>query len=58
VSRWIDALRTGFWFLPMLMLVAAAGLALLLIERRPQYGPGYILSPELGLLNNGEVSCL
>lgn len=40
LSRWIDALRTGFWFLPMLMLVAAAALALLLLHVDRNLDPG------------------
>ena len=40
VSRWLDALRTGFWFLPMLMLAAAAGTALLMLHLDRNLDPG------------------
>ena len=40
VSRWIDALRTGFWFLPMLMLIAATCLALFLLHVDRSLDPG------------------
>ncbi len=40
VSRWLDAIRTSFWFLPMVMLALAAGLALLLLYIDRRFDPG------------------
>ena len=40
VSRWLEAIRTGFWFLPMVMLAGAAGLALLLLHVDRHLDPG------------------
>ncbi len=40
VSRWVDVIRTGFWFVPMLMLLLSAGLALLLLRVDRHLDPG------------------
>lgn len=40
LSRLLDLLRTGFWFLPTLMLLAASGLALLLLYADERLDPG------------------
>ncbi len=40
LSRWLDEIRTGFWFLPMVMLAGAAGLAILLLHVDRQLDPG------------------
>ncbi|MGA7155850.1 MAG: DUF2254 domain-containing protein [Acidobacteriaceae bacterium] len=40
LARWIDRLRTGFWFVPSLMLFLAAGLALLLLRLDNWADPG------------------
>ena len=40
VSRWLDEIRTGFWFVPMVMLATAAGLALLLLYVDRWLDPG------------------
>ena len=40
VSRWLEDIRTGFWFIPMVMLAAAAGLALLLLYVDGHLDPG------------------
>jgi uncharacterized membrane protein len=40
LSRWIDLLRTGFWFLPSLMLFLSAGFALLLLYIDQRLDPG------------------
>lgn len=39
-ARWIDLLRTGFWFVPMVMLGLAFGLALLLLNVDHRFDPG------------------
>lgn len=41
---WIDRLRTGFWFVPSMMLLTAGGLALLLLWVDRRFDPG-IRSP-------------
>ena len=40
LARWLDRLRTGFWFVPSLMLFLAAGLALLLLHVDARVDPG------------------
>lgn len=40
MNLWMDALRTGFWFLPSLMLVLAAALAFGLVYIDQHYDPG------------------
>ena len=40
LSRTLETIRTGFWFMPMLMLAASAGLALLLLHIDRQLDPG------------------
>lgn len=40
MTRVMDAIRTGFWFLPTVMLLAAAGLALLLLHIDHTLDPG------------------
>jgi uncharacterized membrane protein len=40
LNRWLDALRTGFWFVPSLMLFLAAGLAVLLLYVDSHVDPG------------------
>ncbi len=40
LSRWLDEIRTGFWFLPMVMLAGAAGLAILLLHVDRRFDPG------------------
>lgn len=39
-SLWFDALRTGFWFVPSIMLGLAAGLALTLLYVDQRFDPG------------------
>ncbi len=40
LSRWLETIRTGFWFVPMVMLAASAALALLLLHVDRQLDPG------------------
>ena len=40
LSRWLETIRTGFWFVPMVMLAASAGLAVLLLHVDRQLDPG------------------
>lgn len=40
ISQWFDALRTGFWFVPSIMLGLAAGLALTLLYVDERVDPG------------------
>jgi uncharacterized membrane protein len=40
LNLWIDQLRTGFWFLPLLMLFLAAGLAFVLVSVDRRFDPG------------------
>jgi uncharacterized membrane protein len=40
LTLWIDNLRTGFWFLPTLMLLLAAGAAVLLLWVDRSFDPG------------------
>ena len=40
ISQWFDALRTGFWFVPSIMLGLAAGLALTLLYVDKRFDPG------------------
>lgn len=40
LSRWLEAIRTGFWFVPMVMLASAAGLAILLLYVDRLVDPG------------------
>lgn len=40
LSRWLDEIRTGFWFVPMVMLAGAAALALLLLSVDRRLDPG------------------
>ncbi|MDQ6735410.1 MAG: DUF2254 domain-containing protein [Nitrospirota bacterium] len=40
ISQWFDALRTGFWFVPSIMLGLAAGLALILLYVDQRFDPG------------------
>lgn len=40
IAYWLDALRTGFWFLPSLMLGLAAALALTLLYVDERFDPG------------------
>lgn len=40
LSLWIESLRNGFWFLPTLMLLAAAGVAILLLRVDSTVDPG------------------
>ena len=40
LGRWLEAIRTSFWFLPMLMLGCAAALALLLLHADRNLDPG------------------
>ncbi|MGI4758783.1 MAG: DUF2254 domain-containing protein [Janthinobacterium lividum] len=40
LSRWLETIRTGFWFVPMVMLAASAALALLLLHLDRQLDPG------------------
>ncbi len=37
---WLDSLRTGFWFMPLLMLILSVGLALLLLYADELVDPG------------------
>ena len=39
-DRWLDQLRTGFWFIPTMMLFAASALALLLLNVDQRIDPG------------------
>lgn len=39
-NRWLSVLRTGFWFVPMLMLALSCGLALLLLYVDERIDPG------------------
>lgn len=48
LSRWLDEIRTGFWFVPMLMLALAAGLALVLLYVDRRLDPGTELSLSWG----------
>ena len=40
IDQWIDRLRTGFWFLPCLMIFLAAALALILLWLDEKVDPG------------------
>ena len=40
LERWIDLLRTGFWFVPLVMLFLAAALALALLKLDASIDPG------------------
>jgi uncharacterized membrane protein len=40
ISQWFDALRTGFWFVPSIMLALAAVLALTLLYVDERFDPG------------------
>ena len=40
LTRWLNALRTGFWFVPIVMLALACGLALLLLYVDERVDPG------------------
>ena len=40
LSRWLEYIRTGFWFVPMVMLALAAGFALLLLYLDERIDPG------------------
>ena len=40
LNRWLETIRTGFWFVPMVMLAASAALALLLLHVDRQLDPG------------------
>jgi uncharacterized membrane protein len=40
LNLWMDNLRTGFWFLPLLMLVLATGAAILLLRVDRRFDPG------------------
>ncbi len=40
LNRWLDDIQTGFWFVPMAMLAAAAGLALFLLSVDRRIDPG------------------
>ncbi len=39
-DRWLDQLRTGFWFVPSLMLLLASALALVLLYVDQRFDPG------------------
>src|SRR5665213_1455850 len=40
LTRWMDSLRDGFWFVPSAMLFLAAGLALILLDVDGRFDPG------------------
>lgn len=40
LDRWLDYLRTGFWFVPLVMLVLATILAVVLLSLDRRYDPG------------------
>lgn len=40
ISRWLELIRTGFWFVPTAMLVMSAGLAILLLHVDERIDPG------------------
>jgi uncharacterized membrane protein len=40
IERWLDELRTGFWFVPLVMLAAAAALALFILHLDDTLDPG------------------
>jgi uncharacterized membrane protein len=40
ISQWFDVLRTGFWFVPSIMLALSAGLALTLLYVDERFDPG------------------
>jgi uncharacterized membrane protein len=44
-DRWLDQLRTGFWFVPTLMLLLASALALVLLNVDQRFDPGINSSP-------------
>jgi uncharacterized membrane protein len=39
-DRWLDQLRTGFWFMPSMMLLLASALALVLLNVDQRFDPG------------------
>lgn len=39
-ERWLDELRTGFWFVPLLMLGLACGLAVVVLHLDERFDPG------------------
>jgi uncharacterized membrane protein len=41
ISQWFDALRTGFWFVPSIMLGLSAALALTLLYVDERFDPGF-----------------
>ena len=45
LDRWLDQLRTGFWFVPTLMLFLASALALVLLNVDQRFDPGITSSP-------------
>jgi len=40
ISRWLELIRTGFWFVPMAMLALSAALAILLLHVDERVDPG------------------
>lgn len=52
INLWIDALKTGFWFLPSLMLVFAIALAFILLYVDGRFDPG-IRSPIVWAYSGG-----
>jgi uncharacterized membrane protein len=40
LNQWLDQMRTGFWFVPLIMLVLACGLALALLHLDRRVDPG------------------
>jgi uncharacterized membrane protein len=40
LERWLDELRTGFWFVPLVMLAGAAALALFILHLDDSFDPG------------------
>ncbi len=40
LDRWLDLLRTGFWFIPTVMLALASALALMVLQVDQRFDPG------------------